>query len=87
MGPKEISDLSMGILDGVKESYMPPKEYTTSLPAEDVLKPLPPGELGPPALPIIATADGRRYESDDNESDCSVMSSQFNHPQFIGNSN
>uniref|UniRef100_A0A914YI37 DNTTIP1 dimerisation domain-containing protein n=1 Tax=Panagrolaimus superbus TaxID=310955 RepID=A0A914YI37_9BILA len=85
VGPKEIADLSMGILDGVKESYMPPKEYPACLPAEDVLKPLPVTELGPPPLPALP--DSRRYESDDNESDCSAISSQLSQHQYRGQYN
>jgi hypothetical protein len=72
----------MGILDGVKESYMPPKEYPAVIPAEDVLKPLPVTELGPPAVPPVP--DSRKYESDENESDCSNFSSQLNNPQYRG---
>uniref|UniRef100_A0A7E4W2R8 DNTTIP1_dimer domain-containing protein n=1 Tax=Panagrellus redivivus TaxID=6233 RepID=A0A7E4W2R8_PANRE len=65
---REISNLCVSILDGVKESYTEPKKAVTMLPVE-VLKPAPAPEIN-----VIKDKSCKVYESDDNESDCSLIS-------------
>ena len=76
MGQKEINDLCIGILEGVRESYLPPKEVPKCVPAESLLK-------QPPYNEKSQQSENRKnYDSDDNESDGSLVSHSSN---FGGN--
>lgn len=69
MGQKEINDLCIGILEGVRDSYLPQKPNEKCIPAENLLKPEPFTDKPP-----VITETRKVYDSDDNESDCSLMS-------------